>query len=131
MAILGKITAEVLVDGQALQEYEDDDMKEDDPKLAVKYIEATSGANFHIRVSILGSFKITSDAISLQVHLDGKYVEEVIILDDDEIRMPSSSFCHLFQGAESELDGEWFRQPFYFRDILLGMFVSLEKNIMV
>jgi hypothetical protein len=130
MAILGKITAEVLVDGQALQEYEDDDMKKDDPKLAVKYIEATSGANFHIRVSILGPFKITSDAISLEVHLDGIHVEDVT-LDDDEIGMPSSSLCHLFQGLESEVDGEWFRQPFYFRDILLGMFVCLEKNIMV
>jgi hypothetical protein len=130
MAILGKITAEVLVDGNALQEYEGDGMENENPDLVVKYIEATSGANFHIRVSILGSFKITSDAIGLEVHLDGIYVEDVIP-NDDEIGMPSSSFCHLFQGSESEVDGEWFRQPFYFRDILLGMFVCLEKNIMV
>lgn len=129
MAILGKITAEVLVGGQALQEYEDDDMEQDDPKLAVKYIEATSGANFTIRVSIPRSFKITSDAISLEVHLDGICVEAVL-LDDDHFEMARSSFCHLFQGAEWEVDGEWFRQPFYFRDILLGMFVCREKNIM-
>ncbi len=120
MAVLGKITVEVLVDGKALQEYEDDDMENENPDLVVKYIEATSAAKFHVRVSTLGSFKVTSEAIQLQVHLDGKYVQDVIPYDH-QIGIPGVPFCHLFQGLEIEGDEGWSRWPFLFSDIMCGM----------
>lgn len=120
MAILGKITAEVLVDGKALQEYEDDDIKNHNPNLAVKYIEATSGANFHIRVSILSSFMITSDAISLEVFLDGNNVENVMPYNHQIVKS-DTPFCHLFQGSETKGDEGWSRQAFHFSEITRSM----------
>jgi len=128
MAILGKITAEVLVDGQALQEYEDDGIENENPDLVVKYIEATSGANFHIRVSILDSFKITSDAVSLEVYLDGNNVENVTPYNH-QISKPDSPFCYLFRGSETKGDEGWSRQAFLFSEITRSMCLYCRDDI--
>ena len=121
MAILGKITATVLVNGKALH-----DMETENPDLVVKFIEAISGAKFEISVSILGSFKITTDGIMIEIYLDGYNVQSMLPYEH-QIGIPDVPFYNLFQGAEQKEDGRWFRRPYVFSEILGGMF-SLHSN---
>ncbi len=86
MAVLKGIEITIHVDGQALQEYddiyEDDDQDSTDqrdhdrmPYLMTKYIEATSGARFAIKVVVPKSAKALLGALSFALSLDGFPIE--------------------------------------------------------
>ena len=79
MAILGKITVQILVNGQALQEYADHELIEENSNVAEKHVEATTGAPFAIKLSVADPSQIDSDALSFIIHLDGKLIQSTLL----------------------------------------------------
>ncbi|KAL8902194.1 MAG: hypothetical protein Q9207_004831, partial [Kuettlingeria erythrocarpa] len=73
MAVLDELEAGILVDGQPLQEYDNDDPEEDSqPQTIVKYVKAPTGAAFAIYVRIPREYQITSEGLLYRFDADGK-----------------------------------------------------------
>lgn len=123
MAILGKITVEVLVDGKALQEYEDDDMENENPKSVVKYIEATSGAAFAIQVSVSEPYKIDSDSLTFQIFLDGNHSQTPLMIKAKHGRK-DRSWKRTIAGVTRNGRNDAELKPFMFSDITRGIFME-------
>ena len=81
MAIALQIEVSVHVNGQQLQEFDDNDDDDDcivmNSEMVTKYIEAISDATFEIGIKISYSYSHTSDAIRFAIFVDGRYVEQV------------------------------------------------------
>ena len=70
------LNVEILVDGQALQEYDDIDEGPVAPNTITKYIEAISNAYFAVRVKINRDFPFPASDIGLRITLDEKHTTE-------------------------------------------------------
>jgi hypothetical protein len=83
MAILSSfpgLTVEILVNGIAREEYQPpEDEVQDTQKHVTRYIEAESGANFEVRVSLNSAFKTAFDIskydLCAVIRIDGSYAE--------------------------------------------------------
>lgn len=127
MAILKCIEVEVVVDGNPLLEYEDHDEENTKPNTLVKYIEVTTGSQFRLHFSASQSFKITSDAVSFKIFLDGHHVENFLWLK--ERLLPRNPACQAtITGASWENDQGWQEKPFIFSNINYGMFWLHEES---
>lgn len=86
MAILEEQFAEVevLVDGQAAPEYDnDDDTELDTPKSVTKYIEVLSGSEFSLEVRLQPHFRWKeADTIVARPRIDGKKHTGIVMLKD-------------------------------------------------
>jgi hypothetical protein len=112
------IRAEILINGRPVQEYHppEDGDDGDSPMSVTKYIEAISGANFEVRMSIDQAYKsiyamkasICVDTLSL---LGGLWTIEDLRHDVRDIR-GSKSFCE---------DGVWQKQKLRFRSLEIDM----------
>lgn len=122
MAILDSLPGveiTVVVDGEDLHEYQDTH-KNDGEDTVTSYIEATSGANFAIRIKISKDTIYKGDRLDFGVTIDGEYVDglsmtkgcldEIILIEG----MPVSQ-GHLKKMKFSELKtGMWYSIcPFY------------------
>ena len=123
MAIFGKITVQVLVNGQALPEYEDDDIKDESPNLVLKHIEATSGAPFGIKLSVAEPYNIDCDSLAFYIWLDGSFAESRLLIKDQ--------FSNNNRFWEQTIDGVTKNgcnnaelKPFIFSEITRGMFLQ-------
>ena len=69
------LKAEVLVNGSPLREYDDDEASVA-PKSITKYVEAVSGAAFHVRISWDGGYP-PQHGLCIRTRLDGKFVRSM------------------------------------------------------
>ncbi len=139
MAILDDFTAQVVVDGEPLKEYDDDDEEtdgdsEDDDitewrnifhhASVSKYIESISNARFKIMVKVSPAWEFDSDFISFDLFLDGQYVTNVLCekgytdnetIDAVTVSSPTGPLLKQFIFCEikpCEFDSRFWR-PFY------------------
>lgn len=76
MAVLDNlpgVTVDIIVDGSPLREYPGEDLRQSS-KEAACYVEAVDGKNFAIRVKVEKGTRITREALSCQVEIDGEMV---------------------------------------------------------
>jgi hypothetical protein len=79
MAILAhpRLTAQIVVDGQPLLEYDDEDAVQD-PTVVTKYIEAQAGSEFQIHYSHGAIFPFDKD-IRVRCYIDGAIVHGKVL----------------------------------------------------
>ncbi|KAL8861230.1 MAG: hypothetical protein Q9178_002446 [Gyalolechia marmorata] len=73
MAILGALQAEIQVDGKALPEFDDDDLQQRASRRFVsKLVEVPLGAEFSVRVCVLGERYKPSEDLAVRLRIDGQ-----------------------------------------------------------
>ena len=118
MAILNGIKVAIVVNGQELKEYDDEDDCNDDQNSVSKYVEATSDAEFGIMTSATW-YQCTSDAVKMDIYLDGKYVQNFIFRKGVAGR--TRSWQYNCKGAKRFDGNQWESRPFRFVEITTGM----------
>ena len=120
MAILKDIKVAIIINGQELKEYDDEDVGNDDENSVSKYVEATSDAEFQIISSAPIWYQFASDAVRMDLYIEGAYVDNCLMLKDNP---------KIFSAWRLNLDGarrfdgnRWEVKPFKFREITAGMF---------
>ena len=119
MAILKDIKVTIIVNGQELKEYDDEDVGNDDQNSVSKYVEATSDAEFKIITSAPRWYQLTSDAVRMDICLDGVYVDNRLLLKDDADRI--NAWQRDIDGAKRFDGSRWEVKPFKFCEITAGM----------
>lgn len=76
--LLPGVVIAVTVGGNDLQEHRDDDLEEE-TRTTTRYIEATSGQNFAVRIKVKQGFRFAGDALSFHVHVDGHWMHAPLI----------------------------------------------------
>ena len=71
MAVIDRIEVTVRVDHEDLIEYEDDQIENDDPKRVTRYIEATNGKAFSIKIRAQAPYQWTSECLAADIKIDG------------------------------------------------------------
>ena len=119
MVTIKHITASVEVDGVALREHQDPSYKGNCNDEAVKYLEVPPSAVFKIRVKFAQIFKPLWRNVSVNLYLDGVFVDNRI-LD----KKPGSIFLEcgdrecMFEGRTRYLpNGECWFSPFKFQQL--------------
>lgn len=64
----------------------------------------------------------------IEIYLDGYNVQSMLPYEQ-QIGIPDIPFCILFQGAEQKDDGEWFRRPYVFSEIIGSIFPLYSTTI--
>ena len=134
MAVLKGIEITVQASDQALQEF--DDIVEDDqsgtyqhdhqsgmPHLVSKYIEATSGARFTIKAVVPNSVKESSDALTIDISVDGSRVEKSTF----QMRlseMVDGIWAYNLRGSRKVTEAGTVRRPWMFSEIKCGEYVK-------
>ncbi|KAI5360093.1 hypothetical protein Slin15195_G119550 [Septoria linicola] len=88
------VTVEIVVNGQALHEYED----EDDAKTraqSASYVEAQSGTSFEVRVHVKRGTHCLGNRLSFQVLIDGRYIDKFGL---DNFAFKDKGFSYCFYG---------------------------------
>ncbi|UPX16789.1 uncharacterized protein EKO05_0007175 [Ascochyta rabiei] len=120
------IEVSVVCNGAALQEYEDD---EDAPNGTVmtKYVEAVSGAEFHVRWTITKPWP--QYTILFELWLDQKYTDSEFA---QQKHFNDPSYSSTIEGATSMINGQSFLHKFCFAALTVdeNKAGQLEKNIM-
>ena len=111
MVVIHDIEVTVQVDGQNLQEYDDDEDEVATPNEIAKYIQAISNAKFAISIKLLDGFKFASDALVFKVYVDGVLVIEPILKKGDRNR------TWLVRGRKEKDGHRTYIRPFYFADL--------------
>jgi hypothetical protein len=97
MAIIDKFKAEVIVDGQPATEYDDDEPDPKKPTHLTKYVEASSGKSFKLKITVAPDYKFRGeDLISIHLHIDGRCMGGTIVRKE--------RFNHQ-SGITKEIDG--------------------------
>jgi hypothetical protein len=110
------LTVEIIVNDAPLPEYDDDTDAGDSSTTVTKYVEATSGANFAIKVSFTEEFPFPMGDMRAMISLDGQTVARKVIRE-------SSFFQNrLFEGRSSQIGGYSKIQLFYFAELEIGKF---------
>lgn len=118
MAILKGIKVTIVVNGQDLLEYDDEDAGSNTQGSVSRYIEATSGAEFKITSSAPKSYKFTSDAVRMDICLDGIVVDAGVLL---KVRAkPDHAWDAVFRGPRRSGRTGWECRPFMFAELLPG-----------
>lgn len=120
MAILSFYECQIRFNGVALQEYDDEDGTEQAPNkptpIVVKYVEATSGAEFSIKYKVHKGWKLDDD-LSWQILLDGKQSNSNLLRRDDVLSGYASS---VVEGVRYGSGSDWRLRKFKFADIVNG-----------
>ncbi|KAI4681913.1 uncharacterized protein J4E84_007510 [Alternaria hordeiaustralica] len=108
----------IVVNGAPLPEYDDDSDTPASPTTVTKYVEATSGANFAIQVSVTEDFPFPKGDMLAAISLDGQVIERGI--------SPESRFFHtrLYHGRSSQIGGHPKIQKFCFAELEIGRFIA-------
>lgn len=119
MAILKPFECKVEVNGVALEEYDDEDTEQANTTTSLtKYIEAASGSNFSLKLTVQTGWKMQADFIAWYVDLDGK--ESGGGLVKSETYDGSRSCTSVLYGIASGAGGDWTERKFRFADIVIG-----------
>ncbi|KAL8930202.1 MAG: hypothetical protein Q9208_000819 [Pyrenodesmia sp. 3 TL-2023] len=117
MAILGNLRAFVAVNGNRVQEYVDEELEveKENPELAVKYIEAESGAEFTIDVEVTRQTAFKTENLEIQVHLDGKWAAGEYVYRSKVLQ--SNNYVLKIGGATRMVNGSCEFRAFMFSDV--------------
>jgi hypothetical protein len=119
MAILKPFECKVEVGGVALEEYEDEDTEQANTTTSLtKYIEAVSGANFSLKLTVQPGWTMQADFIAWYIDLDGKQCGGGVI--KSESYDGSRSCASVRYGVTSGAGGDWTERKFRFADITIG-----------
>lgn len=106
------LRAEILVDGQPLQEYDDE---EGAPDTISKYVEATSGKEFAVRVIFCQPFT-TQHGVQVRLSVDGAS-DRTLFFPPDKIYSPAGATK---RGVSFQEDGKWYRRNYRFTSLNIG-----------
>lgn len=110
----------VHVSGNPAEEFENDDEK-DERRQATRYIEAVSGAEFHVQWTFVAAeFKYKNWAINGLVYVDGKYADGRIFRPDSVRHL--DSFTVKMAGVWKKERGRYVERPMLFSDLMIGTF---------
>jgi hypothetical protein len=119
MAILKPFECKVEVGGVALEEYEDEDTEQANTTTSLtKYIEAVSGANFSLKLTVQPGWTMQADFIGWFIDLDGKQCGGGAV--KSESYDGSRSCTSVLHGIASGAGGDWTERKFRFADINIG-----------
>ena len=76
--ILPGVKIEIIVNGAALKEYEDDTVN-DEERTVTRYVEAASGQVFEVLIEVSPAFKFEGERVRFQIHADGVCVDSPLI----------------------------------------------------
>ena len=121
MAILAFYLCEILVNGAALAEHDNDDVateqKPDQPGLkSVKYVEAISGAEFSVRYGLIPGWRLRED-LAYKIYLDGKHSQTKVFKKTDLLPGATS---WVEDGVKVRSYDDWYLRKYRFADIVLG-----------
>ncbi|KAA6410322.1 MAG: hypothetical protein FRX48_05743 [Lasallia pustulata] len=118
MAILHDVEVTISAKGNKLPEYDDDAEEPGPSNMVTKYIEALTGANFQIHYNIKPMFRLKSSAMSIDVIIDGEYMDSHILHRDEDLkhlsRIPLGA---IFTGFRRIQKDSWTLQAFSFAEI--------------
>lgn len=119
MAILKPFECTVEVGGVALKEYEDEDTEQAMITTSLtKYIEAVSGANFGVKLTIQPGWSMKADYLGWYLALDGKNYGGGVVASDRYDGL--CSYTTLRSGIISGAGDHWTQRNFRFADITTG-----------
>lgn len=104
------LTAKIYVNGVSLEEYDDDGEERATHSIATKYVEATSGANFAIKICFYNNFPYIGDNILCRVRVDGTAVIAPIY-------QPKNCAAYLIKGRYRNTANVSTLQRFAFADL--------------
>ncbi|KAF2117500.1 hypothetical protein BDV96DRAFT_679310 [Lophiotrema nucula] len=119
---LPTLEVEIVVDGEALKEYDDPDPPFSAPNTITKFVEATSGTEFSIKLHFTRDFP-QDYAVKAQVLLDGKRVT------NKRYRIKRLSGSHNIGGVTSKDNDDWYLQKFRFSELDIGEADSQPANL--
>ena len=122
MAVLDDIEVTVQVDEQDLKEYYDHDGEHADDASISKYIEAVSRAKFEVVASVSTSHKLTSDALGLEISIDGNLVARGLLRKHRFLggKNMTTHVKRAIKGVSRFGDEGWELRPFTFTEINAG-----------
>lgn len=132
MAILHRFEATVIVNGNALTEYDlhvDDQDNEQRQNTVVKYIEAVSDTTFSLKLVIKPYHKLDCDLLGWNLYTDGRYANgEGLTGDFFRKRRCVVPLETYFTGAPRKKEDQWVLQDFKFSNVSLGKSLSSRKT---
>ena len=120
MAILKGIKVIVQVNGSDLPEYEDADYHGDHETSVSKWIQATSGANFKITITVPNWFTFTSTGLSFRVSIDGQDISSRLCSQRNPAFVKGRDWHHRFQGSLVVIQGKEHQRKFEFCEVKQG-----------
>lgn len=129
MAILSSYKCQIIVNGVALQEYDDDDAEQKSDETTptvVKYVEATSGADFGIKCDILQGWNGGNDLV-WRIVLDGTKSRSDVLKETEIIPGYTSSVRN---GVQSGSGRQWHLRKYRFADIIIGKLSSVLRLVL-
>ena len=117
--MLKKIEVTIEVKGQKLHEYNNENGGVSNGSSISKYVEATSGAAFAIKISIPKWYNFTSDCICAHVYLDGNYMENVLFIKTNVKQSKYMDVEKVMDGVTTYGNSGWQKRPFTFAEITL------------
>ena len=85
-----------------------------------KYVEATSGAEFAIKVVVPETFEMPSDALRFKIELDQDFVEGGLCRAAKK-KAQRGNWKGIFSGPRRKGKNGWELRPFLFSEIVMGM----------
>jgi hypothetical protein len=122
MAVLNSVPGlevKIVVNGEPLQEYVDNE-DELAPNTVLKYVEATSGAEFTVQYTITSEFTYNHD-MSLRVYVDGVRAVSNVRRSTKDVR----GTC-VFEERRSGGGEDLFLRKFAFSELTIGKPVATE-----
>ena len=119
MAVLPSLNTfkvEVVVNGEALEEYDDPDASTLPPHIVTKYVEAQSESDFTIKYYFAGAFP-KDHVVEAQTQLDGK----IVACQYTSIEALRYTGAYTIKGSNSKRNGEWSIQKFRFSALDIGI----------
>ena len=123
MAILDLFECQVLVDGVPLQEYDDDEENGQSAatNFVMKYIEATSGANFAVKFHVMPGYQFEdADLFVWEITIDGYVLERPGVDKENFIKSKNVGLSTTRFGSRYGSGSEWFLRKFQFSEIATG-----------
>jgi hypothetical protein len=121
MAILSCFQCQILVNGVALPEYDDDnDATERTPNqpglTSVNYVEAISGAEFSVKYGLLSGWTLKEDLV-WKIYLDGKHSQSKV---KKTAMLVPGAISWVEEGVKVRISDDWYLRKYGFADIVLG-----------
>jgi hypothetical protein len=117
MAILNSLPgfeAEILVNGFPLKEHSDKD-RGTSHDTVLKYVEATSGAEFAVEYYISPAFRFRHSALEITLSVDGREVTSRVVHRADRFQRAS-----VLRGAREKVNGKYIVRKLAFSDLRIG-----------
>ena len=123
MAILHDVEVTISAKGNKLPEYDDDAEEPGSSNMVTKYVEAVTGADFKIYYTIKPMFRLKSSGVSIDVMIDGEYMDSHVLLRNEELKHLSRvPWGGSFNGTMRTQNHSWTLQAFSFAEIKTSWF---------